>query len=550
MNSKPMFQGCRMVILALLTAMASGCSRPIPIPDGPGIFQVPVFVGSPARPKPLPAKDVIPHPLLGENSVFHEEHYNSDVTDQPGPLGLDPEVLTRLYGICATPRLDSQGRVITLCLDVRTEIIPGLRLVLLDGENLDMLAERRIDDAPIATVSGGNVPGGTYPHVDLHDRVITGSLENQFNTFEVAQNPDGSLRWDLTESVDLSSYLEEGDVLFDVAPDFGGTVWFASGLGRIGYIDPGTGEVFTTDLTGEKVENGIAIGEDGVFIVTSAAGYRFEVEVTTRQPVYSWREPYEVDPNPKPGVLSDGSGGTVTLIGRDLITYPDNAVGQVNLLVLRRDRDYVGDRLVCKVPLFEPGASGVDASPIGYARSIVVANFFGAPDTLDLGADYTSLEPGLTRIDIRPDFSGCDVVWDNDEIRSTTPAKLSTATGLIYTFRQRLEEEPYDAYYMTAVDFETGEIAFEVLLGTGALHTNGGLTTAVGPNGVVYQANIGGIVRVADGVADYWREYDRLLRSGRRARFWDRRSRSYSLFSVREGLPWVLSEDQMRRLVP
>ena len=474
----------------------------------------------------------------------------SDVSDEPAVLGLDPKVLTRLYGICSTPRLDSKGRVVTLCLDVQTEAVPGLRLVLLDGNTLDLLAERRVDDAPFGTVSGGEVPGGSYPHIDAQDRVITVSLENQFNTFEVGENPDGSLRWDLTESIDLSPFLEEDDVLFDAAPDFGGTVWFASKLARIGYIDPVTGDISTMDLTGERVENGVAIGEDGVFIVTSAAGYRFEVDPVTEQPVYTWREGYEVDPDPKPGVLSRGSGGTVTLMGRDLIVYPDNAVDQVSLLVLRRDRDFAGDRLICQVPLFEAGASAVDVSPIGYGHSIVVANFFGAPDILEIPADHTTLAPGLTRIDVRPDYSGCDIVWDNDEIRSTTPAKLSTVTGLIYTFRQRLEEEPVDAWYMTAVDFRTGAIAFDVLVGTGTLHTNGGLTTAIGRNGAVYQANIGGIVRIIDGVDNYWIEYRRLLQSRRYAQLWAWRSRYYSIFSLREeGLSYLMSQQEQVQAV-
>ena len=63
--------------LGALLLPSTGCSEPVPIPDAPGLILVDAFVGAPARPNPLPPKDVIPHPLLGVNSVFHEEHYNS-----------------------------------------------------------------------------------------------------------------------------------------------------------------------------------------------------------------------------------------------------------------------------------------------------------------------------------------------------------------------------------------------------------------------------------------------------------------------------------------
>ncbi len=483
----------------ILVGLASleGCSTPTAVPDTPGVFSATPYLGAPATADPLPGKDVIAHPLLGENSVFHEDHYNSDVTDQAGPLGIDPKVRSRLYGQCSTPRVDSQGRVITLCLDISDLTTPGLRLVLLDGDTLELLAERRVDDAPLSTVTAGNTPGGAYPHVDAQDRVLTTNLSNQVVIYEAVTTANGSLSWDLTSTLDLSSHLATGDVLFDAVPDFTGRLWFVSGQGRVGAVDAG-GTVQTTDL-GETVENGLAIGEDGVFLTTAAAAYRFEAD-PTGAPTFTWRIPYSVDPNPKPGVFSAGSGGTITLLGRDLVVFPDNAPSQVNLLVARRDQSFTGpDRVICQVPLFSPGQSAVDVSPIAYGRSIVVANFFGAPNTLDFPATFDQLAPGLTRIDVRPDNSGCDVVWTNNQIRSTTVAKLSTATGLVYTFRQRLSESPVDAFYFTAVDFDTGNIVWEVLSGTGPLASNSTFTLAVGRGGQVYQATVGGIVRLEDG---------------------------------------------------
>jgi hypothetical protein len=59
----------------------------------------------------------------------------------------------------------------------------------------------------------------------------------------------------------------------------------------------------------------------------------------------------------------------------------------------------------------------------------------------EIQKDYSDLVPGLTPIDVRPDNSGCDVIWDKD-FASSTVNKLSTVRGLIYTFTQKLEEKP------------------------------------------------------------------------------------------------------------
>ncbi|MGD8309499.1 MAG: hypothetical protein PVG98_08635 [Chromatiales bacterium] len=532
--------------IAVLTvaAVLGGCATAIP--DGPGLEAVPVFEGTPASPRPLPPKAVAPHPLLGTNSVFHDDHYNSDVSDFPAPLGLDPRVLSRFYLLCGTPRTDSRGRVITLCADWSNP--GGTRLYLLDPDSLEALASIPFDGGG---ATGTQVGGGNYPHVTAEDRVINGGPAGTLDVYEILDRGPRKPAWRLTRAADLSPWIEPGDALFDIAPDFDGLYWFATAHGRVGYLDPESGGVRTLDLPGERVENGMAVGPHGVYVVTDAALYRFGLDPADGAPAVVWREPYAVDPDPKPGLFSRGSGSTPTLLGEELVAITDNAPGRVNLLVYRRAEAVPGDRLVCSVPLFDEGASGVDVSPIGYGDSLVVANWIGAPGPLDLPndtslpgfiGDYRAMPGGLIRVDVRSDRSGCDPVWELSGLRTTSVPKLSTATGLVYTLTQRIDafteavDPPLDAWYLTAVDFRTGERVWDLLLGTGPYLHNGFLTPTIGPNGALYQAVLGGIVKVSDGAAGpgYRARYHALQRWEAYRRYWAARSRSYRLESVRE----------------
>ena len=69
-----------------------------PISDGPGLEDLPLLIGGAAVPDPLPPKDVPPHPYLAESGGVHVDGYNTDVSDWDGPLGIDPEVVSRCLG--------------------------------------------------------------------------------------------------------------------------------------------------------------------------------------------------------------------------------------------------------------------------------------------------------------------------------------------------------------------------------------------------------------------------------------------------------------------
>jgi hypothetical protein len=241
----------------------------------------------------------------------------------------------------------------------------------------------------------------------------------------------------------------------------------------------------------------MAIAPDGIYVATDQGLYRFEIDPATGLVRQSWREGYEGATKKKPGMLSWGTGTTPTLLGEDLVAICDNGDDQVNLLVHDR-RD---GRKICEVPLFQQGASLVEISPIGYSDrsgqydSVIIQNNYGAPE---FAGDYRDLARGLTRIDVLPDRSGCVRVWTNNEVPSTTVPKLSTANGLIYTYTQLLDTQVDRAWYLAAVDFDTGETAYMVSLGTGEMRHNYYATVDLGPNGTSYVGVLTGMVAVRD----------------------------------------------------
>ena len=564
----------RLVLTGLgLSTLLACAACAMPIPDGPGLEEVPVFTGAPARPNPMPPKDVIEHPLLGEQSVFHDDHYNSDVSDYPAPLGLDPRVVTRAYGLCGTPRVDSVGRVITTCANPEYAANPAAPLsllYLLDPDTLDVIAATPYF---IGQFDGSNIGGGNYPHVLADDSVINGGSDGTLDRYAQVVDPGtGQISWQFSEPIDFSAGIPTGDAMFDVLPDFEGHYWYATvGGPSVGGVTVGVrddnGNIHTTFLPNEKIENGMAVGEDGVFFVTDTAVYGFTMDENTGEPIQTWRESYDSVPKPpEAGLFSDGSGSTPTLLGRHYIAITDNDSPQVNLLVYRRDADFEGDREICKVPLFEPGASANDLSVIGDRRSIVVSNWYGAalPYTIAPGTsvppffgDYRGMAGGMTRVDIRPDESGCDIKWHNPDVRTNSVPKLSTLTGMIYYHGQYVDEvteaavPPIDAYSMKALSMKTGEFEFEVLAGTGPYYSGGGLTTTIGPNGAFYQATGGGIYKVQDAGTEnqYYVRYFLMLFSKLYRKFWKYKSGTYALEDVKSE-PIIRTDCTQATLLP
>ncbi len=158
-----------------------------------------------------------------------------------------------------------------------------------------------------------------------------------------------------------------------------------------------------------------------------------------------------------------------------------------------------GERLVCAEPVFDEGFSVSENSLIGYGRSLIVENNYQYSSGLPLDPDPRT-HPGVTRIDVDEDGSACHVVWESREASQTTVPKLSIGNGLVYLYT-RLDDTPGDvvAWYLTALDFETGETVFKIFTGTGILWNNSYAPITIGAHGTAYVGVYNGIIAVRDG---------------------------------------------------
>ena len=139
----------------------------------------------------------------------------------------------------------------------------------------------------------------------------------------------------------------------------------------------------------------------------------------------------------------------------------------MDVVVYRRAAQVTGDRLVCAQAVFSAGASATENSLIGAGRAMIVENNYGyTGPTVTLNGMSTT--PGIERVDIDGDGQGCHTVWHSDETAPTVVPKLSLRNGLVYAYMKPADPVTHrDSWYLTAIDFRTGETRWSQLAGTG-----------------------------------------------------------------------------------
>lgn len=484
-------------VRAFLTAAVTlGLCAPLaavaaPIPPGPLDPTVPSFVGAAVQDHPLPALDVPQSPYLaptGTNSM-HNDAYATDAYAGGGPRGADLTVTSESYGIeeCATITFDSRDRIVGLCGSVQ-----GFELRLIDPDTLQSLATMTTSTRDVT--SGANpltdLCGGAYFYLDGHDRAMVETVDG--TVLKVKVTKDG---FDLRRTYDASSAIPDGDCLIALMPDWDGRIWFVTKDGGVGTVDRHSGAVRTMRLKDEKIVNSFATDETGgAFIVSDHAMYRFDAG-RRGLPHVTWRQPYDRGSTQKPGQLSQGSGTTPTLIGRNLVVITDNADPRMRVLSFRRTAEPVGHRLVCREPVFAKDASATENSIVAVGRSVLVENNYGYqnPSTTTGGRSTT---PGVARVDVSR--RGCGTMWHSDEIAPTSVPKVSLKTGLLYVYTKPAGVQS-DPWYFTAIDVRTGETAWKQLTGTGPQWNNHYAAIYLGPDRAAYIATLAGLVRLSDG---------------------------------------------------
>ncbi len=461
---------------------------------------VPVAMGESVAARPMPTIDQPQHPFLNESqrSSMHGGSYNRDLNSFPGPLGNNTRTAHRAFsnivGVAPNIAFDNEGRLVTVSLKLNT-----IELHLPDPETLETLAMYELP--PKASFDDNS--GGGYFHLDQHGRALLAPSDKTIKVFEVVADGSSGLKWQVAESYDVSEVLPEGANIHDVIPDWEGNLWFVTSSGLLGYRDKDSGDFHTYQLPneGEKIQNSFGVDAEGVYVVSTDALYQFKINAETGELYYTWREDYENGEVQKPGTLSHGSGTSPTLIGEDLVAIADDGHPFTNIMVYRRSEEIEGDRVVCKVPLFESGKSATENSLMVYGDAMVVQNDYGHV----YSGSALETSPGITRVDVREDRSGCDVVWYNKEMLSQSLPRLSTANGLLYfyTFKKQNDGDTFGGWYLTAVDWDTGEELWDRLIGAGTgtiIDPLSSVTAPVvlGPDGGAYVGIRTGVVLARD----------------------------------------------------
>ena len=481
------------LLCLVLTATAAAQGVPaVPIPQDPrDVEAVDDFLGRAARPKPLETFEVPAHPFMARNgdSNIHNDAYQTDAYARPGPLGVDMEVESTFHvADCASVTFDGEGRIVTICVGPE-----GPRLVMMDPVTLEALAFHPLPPRSGAGTGTGiftDFSGGGYFYLDHKDRAVVPT-----NSRQILVIGFNGTSFEIADTYDLTSAIPFGENVVSVLPDWKGTYWFITTKGLVGTVDRETGAVATHRLEGENIANSFAVDDSGgVYIVSDHALYRFDANGEGK-PAVTWRAGYDRGTRLKTGQASQGSGTTPTVIGRDLVAITDNADPFMNVLVFRRGKTD-GGQLVCKEPVFGKREGNTDQSLITVGNSVVVENNYGygGPTSTMDGATTT---PGLTRVD----FSGgrCRTVWESAEVAPSVVPKVSLSTGLVYTYTKPQNDDGVDAWYLTAIDFRTGETVFKKLAGTGLGYNNNYAPVTLGPDGAAYVGALGGLIRLADG---------------------------------------------------
>jgi hypothetical protein len=487
---------CAAALLLSPAAAAAEGVEATPIPQNPSdVEAVPAFIGSPAKARKVSAPAVPQNPFMAPNgrSNLHDDAYMTNTYLWSSPLGRDMQTLSTFQSAdCASLTVDSAGRLVTICVGLE-----GPRLVMFDPHTL---AELAVMDLPPRSPSTGNpftdFSGGGYFYLDQADRAVIPTTNHQIWVVGESSGVAGP-EFSLGRTYDLSAYMaSQEDKIISALPDWSGRIWFATTMGVVGAIDPSSGAVKATDLS-EAIGNSFAVDRTGaVFIVTDRALYRFDA-AADGSPSITWRESYANIGTVKPGQTEDGSGTTPNLMGGKYVAITDNA-DPMDVVVYRRAKRVTASRVVCTVPVFAPGEGSTDNSLIGTGRSIIVENNYGytGPAATLKGA---STAPGIERIDINKEGTGCTPVWYSGERAPSAVPKLSLASGLVYAYTKPPRSDEVDAWYLTALSFRTGQTAYQQLAGTGLGYNSNYAPVSVGPDGTAYVGALGGLILLRDG---------------------------------------------------
>ena len=387
---------------------------------------------------------------VGRPAIVTADHVDA-------PLGESPRVTTKSYGVeeCRQVQFDERGRPVTVC---------GSVLRLLDPESLRQLATKELPDGcdPVFTMVGGRALVATG------DRRILA-----ITTADAEGDPDLTT----AATVDLEKGLAAGDCVTGLAPDGDGRLWFASHDGRVGIVDDDRVRVLDLDDT---VARPVTAAVDGLYV--AGAGALHKVTLLAGKPVEAWASAYD-----------DGGerGSAPVILPSGLVAVADVRDPRLQVVVHRGDTGEV----LCRTEVFEDDEGATDGGLVAAGDGLLVLNSHGydGPLSTTLGRTTTG---GIARVGV--DRDGCAVTWESGlDAPSGAPA-VSTTVGTAFVYTKRHSWLGVNAWYLTAIDLDTGRAVWARRTGLGVLRDNHHGAVALGPDGSVYVPVLGGFVRVAD----------------------------------------------------
>lgn len=446
--------GSIVVLVAVVLAVPDGW---LPVPPAPGALVGPSYVGRPAMSRHDP-------PEAGQNPHLAAVPAQA----RTGPLGLQPEVETSWFGLqrCDRLELTSTDRLVALCTDRSG---PSLRLV--DPDSMRPLTTQDLPDASDSCA-------GDALFLDDSDRAVVATTDRRVLAVGTGSVGDeAGLATDATW--DLRPYVPYGDCLVALAPDWAGRIWWASRQGLVGTIAPDSGQVRVIDLA-EEVRHGLAADDGGgVYVVTDAALRRLAAG-PDGTPQVSWRTSY------------DGTSGSApVLLDGGVVAITDSADSRMGVLFVARD----GGQVICRQPVFEEGEGATASRLAALGTGVVVTNNHGYSSPRSTLLGFTS-SPGIARVDLVD--GACVERWSSDAVSPSAGVTASRPDGLLYAWTKRPSWAGISAWYLTALDAETGRSMWSVRTGTGMLAGNDGSQVALGPEGTAWVGTLAGIVRVRD----------------------------------------------------
>ncbi|RUP39523.1 MAG: hypothetical protein EKK60_06700 [Gordonia sp. (in: high G+C Gram-positive bacteria)] len=449
----------------------------------------------PAPGSPPPHVDVGPT----GTSLMHGDLASTDSTPFVGPGRRARLAASSIPGgACAATFMGRDGIPVSLC----TQFVgPGGFAV----PTVTLFHPRSAAVLARLSLTKGGLLGGVYGYLDAQDRVVV--ADGSGAIVRVAHR--GGLtapRLVVEDRVSLGGHLPRGDAVTGLAPDYSGRVWFVTTNGVVGTVTPRPNQrshVASTRLPrGEQMGNGLSVRPQGVSVLTTHALYEMRAGADG-VPRTVWHRAYDRGSARKPGQLTWGSGTTPTYFGpggNGWVAIVDNADAAPNLLVYRSD----DGGLVCRMRAFGRSGQGTENSILAWGDSLVIPSTYGYqyPPQAESGTAKPSSAPfvgGSTRVDVSA--SGCRRVWENGDRIATLP-RLARGDGVVYALGYgplRPGPQQLGPVYLIGSDFATGRRVVTLPVGEAPLDEPLELTGTIGPDGTMWQATVGRMLRLTRG---------------------------------------------------